>query len=68
MHFALFIRRTVVRLGSQTGVQEGNIVREKGQFLLEGNSQGWESQGWDSLYRLLAMAPAMVESLPFEKY
>jgi hypothetical protein len=63
MHFALFIRRTVVRLGSQTGVQEGNIVREKGQFLLEGNSQGW-----DSLYRPLAMAPAMVASFPFEKY
>jgi hypothetical protein len=58
MHFALSIRRTAGGWFHKRRLRTGN-VREKGQNLLGGNSQGWES-----LNRPLAM----VESFPFEMY
>jgi hypothetical protein len=59
LHFALFIRRTAGEIGFANGGFRRETMREKGQFLLAGNSQGW-----DSLIRPLAI----VELFPFEKY
>jgi hypothetical protein len=66
MHYALSIRRTAGEMGQQTAIKDekregkrANFVRENGQILLRGNSQGW-----GSLNRPLAV----VESFPFEMY